>query len=44
MGDWTREIEHEERIYPPIHPGEMLREEWLEELPTAGVTRVSSRA
>src|SRR5215213_2575688 len=32
MGDWTREIEREERVYPPVHPGEMLREEWLEEL------------
>ena len=29
MGDWTEEIEREERVYPPIHPGEVLREEWL---------------
>jgi addiction module HigA family antidote len=29
MSDWTREIENEPRIYPPVHPGEMLREEWL---------------
>lgn len=29
MGDWTEEIEREPRVYPPIHPGEMLREEWL---------------
>ena len=29
MGDWTREIEHEERVHPPVHPGEVLREEWL---------------
>lgn len=29
MGDWTEEIEREERIYPPVHPGEVLREEWL---------------
>lgn len=29
MGDWTEEIEHEERVYPPVHPGEVLREEWL---------------
>jgi antitoxin HigA-1 len=29
MGDWTAEIKHEERVYPPIHPGEVLREEWL---------------
>ena len=29
MGDWTQEIEREERVYPPVHPGEMLREEWL---------------
>ena len=29
MGDWTEEIRREERISPPIHPGEVLREEWL---------------
>lgn len=29
MGDWTEEIEREERIYPLVHPVEMLREEWL---------------
>lgn len=29
MGDWTNEIEREERLSPPVHPGEMLREEWL---------------
>lgn len=29
MGDWTEEIEHEERVRPPVHPGEVLREEWL---------------
>lgn len=29
MGDWTTEIEREERIDTPVHPGEMLREEWL---------------
>ncbi len=29
MGDWVAEIEREERVYPPVHPGEMLREEWL---------------
>ena len=29
MGDWTEEIEREKRMYPPIHPGEVLREEWL---------------
>jgi addiction module HigA family antidote len=32
MGDWTSEIEAEPRIHPPVHPGEMLREEWLEPL------------
>lgn len=32
MGDWSREIEAEPRVYPPVHPGEMLREEWLEPL------------
>ena len=29
MGDWSAEIKKEERAYAPIHPGEMLREEWL---------------
>ena len=29
MGDWTEEIEREERVYPPVHPAEVLREEWL---------------
>ena len=29
MGDWSKEIAQEERVYPPVHPGEMLREEWL---------------
>ena len=29
MGDWTEEIEREETVYPPVHPGEVLREEWL---------------
>jgi len=29
MGDWREEIEQEERVRPPVHPGEMLREEWL---------------
>jgi antitoxin HigA-1 len=29
MGDWTEEIEREERVYPLVHPGEVLREEWL---------------
>lgn len=32
MGDWSREIETEPRVQPPVHPGEMLREEWLEPL------------
>lgn len=32
MGDWSREIETEPRVHPPVHPGEMLREEWLEPL------------
>jgi addiction module HigA family antidote len=32
MGDWIREIENEERSQPPVHPGEMLREEWLSPL------------
>ncbi|MDP9478148.1 MAG: HigA family addiction module antitoxin [Actinomycetota bacterium] len=30
MGDWTEEIEREPRIYPPIHPGELLKEEFLD--------------
>lgn len=29
MGDWAEEIERDERVHPPVHPGEMLREEWL---------------
>jgi addiction module HigA family antidote len=29
VGNWTEEILAEERVYEPIHPGEMLREEWL---------------
>jgi addiction module HigA family antidote len=29
MGDWSKEIEREERSHPPVHPGEVLREEWL---------------
>jgi antitoxin HigA-1 len=29
MGNWTAEIKREERVYPPVHPGEVLREEWL---------------
>lgn len=29
MGDWTEEIEREDRVHPPVHPGEVLREEWL---------------
>jgi len=29
MGDWSEEIEREERVHPPVHPGEVLREDWL---------------
>lgn len=29
MDDWSEEIEREERVHPPVHPGEVLREEWL---------------
>jgi addiction module HigA family antidote len=29
MGDWAEEIKQEERVYPPIHPGEILREDWI---------------
>lgn len=32
MGNWKEEIEGEPRVHPPVHPGEMLREEWLEPL------------
>lgn len=32
MGDWREEIEKEPRVHTPVHPGEMLREEWLEPL------------
>ncbi len=28
----AEEIEREEKIYPPVHPSEMLREEWLAHL------------
>ncbi len=30
MGDWTEEIEREPRIYPPIHPGESLKDDFLD--------------
>lgn len=32
MGDPSEEIEREPRVHPPVHPGEMLREEWLQPL------------
>jgi antitoxin HigA-1 len=32
MGDWKDEIAKEERVDPPVHPGEVLRQEWLEPL------------
>lgn len=32
MKDWSGEIEKEPRVRPPMHPGEMVREEWLEPL------------
>ncbi len=32
MGDWSEEIEREEKIYPPVHPGEILDEEFLKPL------------
>lgn len=32
MADYSEEIEREPRVHPPVHPGEMLREEWLEPL------------
>lgn len=32
MGDWTEEIAQEERAEPPVHPGEVLEQEWLEPL------------
>lgn len=31
-GDWSEEISREERVQPPVHPGEVLRQEWLEPL------------
>jgi addiction module HigA family antidote len=31
-GDWSEEINGEQRVYPPVHPGEVLRQEWLEPL------------
>lgn len=32
MSDWSEEIRGEERVSPPVHPGEVLREGWLEPL------------
>lgn len=32
MGDWREEIEREERVHPPVHPGEVIEQEWLEPL------------
>ena len=32
MGDRKDEIAKEERVDPPVHPGEVLRQEWLEPL------------
>ena len=32
LGDWAEEIAHEERAHPPVHPGEVLKQEWLEPL------------
>ncbi len=30
LGDWAEEIAWEERVDPPVHPGEVLKQEWLE--------------
>jgi antitoxin HigA-1 len=30
MSEWTEEIEGETRVYPPVHPGELLKEEFLD--------------
>ena len=32
VGDWAEEIAGEERVHPPVHPGEVLKQEWLEPL------------
>jgi addiction module HigA family antidote len=32
MGDWTEELRRETRVDPPVHPGEVLKQEWLEPL------------
>jgi antitoxin HigA-1 len=32
LGDSSKETSAEERVYPPVHPGEVLRQEWLEPL------------
>ena len=32
MGDWTEEIGQEERVHAPVHPGEVIKQEWLEPL------------
>lgn len=30
MSGWKEEIEREPRVYPPVHPGELLKEEFLD--------------
>lgn len=32
MSDWSEEIKKEGRVYSPVHPGEVLKQEWLEPL------------
>ncbi len=32
LGDWTEEIDGEERVDAPVHPGEVLKQEWLDPL------------
>jgi addiction module HigA family antidote len=32
LGDWTEERVRGERVDPPVHPGEVLKQEWLEPL------------
>jgi addiction module HigA family antidote len=32
LESWKNEIAGEERVDPPVHPGEVLRQEWLEPL------------
>ncbi len=32
MADYSEEIAREERVSPPVHPGEVLKQEWIDPL------------